>query len=168
MGDYSAAVLACTYDRAGCLELLLDAGADPNQIDAFGWTLAHHCASESSANALKVLLKLRSVIVDKENKEGYTPCMIACLKSNASLITALVEAGANPAKKHKRTKESSYDLVSTSEARTAIADGIMLNEKRLKSLAEEEEERRRIELSYSGHSGDINIEESEQPTHSSA
>ena len=144
MGDYSATVLACTGDHVECLEILLAAGADANQVDAFGWTLLHHCASELSYKSLETLLLRKEVHVDMENSKGYTPCHMVCIKNNAIMIRALVGAGADPMRTSQHTLETCYDIVADEAARAAIASGLELNQDRLRVLAVEEEEKQML------------------------
>jgi len=151
MGGYSAAVLACTEDASACLEILLGKGADPNQLDAFGWTLLHHCASEESLKCMQLLLLHRDVHVDMENSKGYTPCQMACIKNHAVMIESLVSAGADPQKKNKLTFETCYDIVADESARGAIASGLLRNQDRLQALAVEDEERQMLQRSKQLH-----------------
>jgi ankyrin repeat protein len=147
MGNYSPAVLACTKNSGVCLELLLEHGVDPNQIDDTQWSLLHHCTAGNCDRALDTLLKRRDVLVDQTNDGGYTPLMMACVKNSSGMIERLVGAGADPLRKHAQTLENSYDMVVSAEARSAITSGLLQNQARLAELAVLEEERLRLERS---------------------
>ena len=145
MGDYSPAVLAATKNEYTCLQHLVDAGIDVNQSDDTGWTLLHHTTAQDATEALHVLLRRRELLVDCLNSEGHTPLMLACIKNSPSMIEALVGAGADFLRRHKKTKQSCMDMCATELARLAVEAGGIINSKRVEVLEQEEEEKRMLE-----------------------
>jgi len=144
MGNYSPAVLAATNDEEICLQYLLDANIDINQVDDNGWTLLHHATAQVADKSIKILLNRRDLNVNAINNDGYTPLMIACIKNCAPMIEKLVGAGADIKLKHNKTYENSEIMACSIKARKAIENGLLLNEKRLKQLDIEEEERQML------------------------
>ncbi|XP_049803906.1 serine/threonine-protein phosphatase 6 regulatory ankyrin repeat subunit B-like [Schistocerca nitens] len=88
--------------RAGnykVLEVLLDAGGDPNIVDVFGVSLLHTVASTSVAN--KGIIELSRKIVeagarvDKTDHNGRTPLHDAARAGNYKCVEVLIKAGAD-------------------------------------------------------------------------
>ncbi|KAG6354207.1 hypothetical protein INS49_004811 [Diaporthe citri] len=99
------------------VELLLDAGCDPQVVDENdGWTAVHQCAACDTGGAEMMALLLKSGAADSaKNHEGDTCWHVAAENGNTSSLNVLVEMGSD-------TKES---LATTSSAgRTPLASAI--------------------------------------------
>ncbi len=75
------------------VRLLLEAGADPNRIDAGGSTPLHRAAApgENTAEGVRMLLQ-HGAKVDIWNHEGRTPLHEACLSGDDPMSKMLLEA----------------------------------------------------------------------------
>ena len=82
-----------------CARILLDAGANPRQIDRYGSSPMESAASSSAPNAGDVcrLLASRGAAVDEPGLDGFTPFLLACRNAAPAAARALVELGANTA-----------------------------------------------------------------------
>ena len=86
---------ACENGDIDAINILLNAGADPNIADVHGYTALHDavegfCSTES----------LRAIIdhgadVNARNNNSVTAIMIACYKGNTDAISVLLKAGAD-------------------------------------------------------------------------
>ncbi len=97
---FTAAHVACTYDRAAILARLLDAGTDINACDNDGNTLLL-MAADSDANAcMAVLVGREGIDLDRKDCMGNAAlhCLVRPFMPVASFwaIQQLVEAGADP------------------------------------------------------------------------
>lgn len=97
----TALLLACLEPAPECIELLLDAGANPraknsNGKDAVDLLLRKEPDSKGVWKCLKLLISRRKrVPIDGKNSDGYTPLALAVKNGNISAAKYLIEQGAN-------------------------------------------------------------------------
>ena len=92
----TALMSACRKRNEESMNILLNAGADPNIADAGGHTCLHfvvhgHCRKE----VLQALID-HGAEVNAVNKHGLTVLMIACWKDDIDAMNLLLDAGADP------------------------------------------------------------------------
>ncbi|XP_041471085.1 uncharacterized protein LOC121420494 isoform X1 [Lytechinus variegatus] len=89
--------LACIMKDCDIIKLLMEAGANPNEADRNGQTAAHHACKNNTERCLGTLLKYTEVDVNLNirNYEGYTPLHLAAMVGNPTLVTMLLEKGAD-------------------------------------------------------------------------
>ncbi|XP_071476528.1 uncharacterized protein [Diadema antillarum] len=89
--------LACIMQNSDIIRLLVEAGANPNEADRNGQTAAHHACKNGSAGCLGAILRYSQVDVNLNirNYEGYTPLHLAAMIGNPTLVTMLLEKGAD-------------------------------------------------------------------------
>ena len=91
----NALILACKNKKEDVINVLLDAGADPNIADADGDTYLHYAARGYwSTEVLQAILS-QGVDVNATNKKNVTALMIACEKGEKDVINVLLNAGAD-------------------------------------------------------------------------
>lgn len=98
-----------------CIKLLLEAGADINSRDRYGWTPLHWMSKACRISSASVLLDAGADI-DSVTYEGITPLMLAsCLESGCNhMVMFLIQEGANVDLKSNDGKTAS-ELSFTSE-----------------------------------------------------
>lgn len=104
-----------------CVELLLEAGCDPNVVDENdGCTSLHECAFTDTGDAVMTRLLLKSGVADSvKDKLGRTCWHVAAEEGNVAVLKVLVDLGSD-------TKQS---LATTSTAgRTPLAYSILNEE----------------------------------------
>lgn len=76
---------------------LLRQGADPDDIDNSGWCALHFAAQNCSKTLVEMLVDARANL-ELRDKHGNTPLWRAIMsyKGEAEVISALLEAGADP------------------------------------------------------------------------
>ena len=94
--DKTALWLACSYRQQDSVNILLEAGSNPNTADGNSNTCLH-AAVLGSCNK-KIIRKItdHGANVNVTNKRNETALMIACVKKNEGAIKVLLNAGADP------------------------------------------------------------------------
>ena len=95
-GNRTALMIACVKGNEDALNVLLNAGTDPNIVDDQVNTCLH-CAvlGDSSKEILQAIIS-HGVNVNARNKKNVTALMQACLKGFKDAINVLLNAGADP------------------------------------------------------------------------
>lgn len=93
--------VAARTGRAAVLKRLLDAGADPNTRMAEGDTVLMNAARAGSADGVHVLLAHGADPNATESSKGQSALMWAAAENHASVMTALIEAGARIGERSK-------------------------------------------------------------------
>ena len=77
-----------------CVQLLLEAGADPEYKDKEGQTATHAAAANGRVKCLRILVE-NGADMNAHDNSGNTPIHIACIKYVKDSISLLVELGCN-------------------------------------------------------------------------
>lgn len=78
------------------LKLLIDAGADVNIDDSRNWTPLLYAIGANYTEEAKYLIDNKKILLNKKSSMGRTALHYAVLKNNSEIVTALLEAGADP------------------------------------------------------------------------
>ena len=84
---------------ADVVAILLEAGANPQELDYYDWTPLHWAAREGHANIVETLLEA-GANPQKKNINGNTPLHLAARDGHADVVDILLEAGSNPQEKN--------------------------------------------------------------------
>jgi ankyrin repeat protein len=94
---HTVLMVACARDDLALASLLLEAGASPNRRDVDNEeTVLHQLARRSGATATLGAILERRVRVDRPDRFGWTPLMVAAQLGAAENVAALLAAGADP------------------------------------------------------------------------
>ena len=92
----TALTIASAKRNADTINVLLNAGADPNIVAADGNTGIHHAVRGDYSNEVLQALIDHGAEVNSINGETKTALMIACEEGNMGAINVLLNAGADP------------------------------------------------------------------------
>ncbi len=79
----------------GCA-LLLEAGANPNVRDRYGWTPLHLAADNGDPAVVRRLLSAGAKVNAADARSSLTPLHRAAFKANTTAVELLLESGADP------------------------------------------------------------------------
>ena len=92
----------CRHGDVALVKILLEAGADPDRLDIYGYTALHYAArfdEKSSTEATNVSLAMIEELcwhharIDPASHSGATPLSIAAFQGNVNAVLALIKAG---------------------------------------------------------------------------
>ena len=89
-------MIACKKGSKDAINVLLNAGADPNNTDADGDTCLHYAARKYWSTEVIQAVIGHGGDVNATNKKNVTALMIACEKGHKDAINVLLNAGADP------------------------------------------------------------------------
>jgi hypothetical protein len=94
--DESPLMIASIKGRTDLMKALIAKDADVNKT---GWTPLHYAASGQQTDVVELLLE-HSAYIDAESPNGSTPLMMAAMYGKESLVSLLLDAGADPSLKN--------------------------------------------------------------------
>lgn len=92
--SFSPLFLACQYGNAEIINLLLDAGADVNDVNADGITAFALCAGSAPNNIVTRFIE-QNVNITQADKLGQTPLMRAAATGKSDNVRLLLSSGAD-------------------------------------------------------------------------
>lgn len=93
-GHQFAVLAACNYGRLDTLRKLLDAGADPNEVDDATGAFPIHCAARGAhVECVRLLLERRANDPNCRNENGNTPLHYAAISGTKKVSQLLVAHG---------------------------------------------------------------------------
>ena len=95
-GNHTALIKACKNGYTDAINLLLEAGADPNIADDSGVTCLMFAVGEDCSNEVLQAIIDHGADVNNASNDNCTALMLACAKRHADAINVLLKAGANP------------------------------------------------------------------------
>ena len=92
--------LALRMGNQPIIKLLLDAGADPNGVDEFGWTPLHTAAGGKQTEMMELLLD-HGANPNKASNQGYKPLAVAAKFGSKEKVQLLIKRGTEIGKKER-------------------------------------------------------------------
>ncbi|MBL8215182.1 MAG: ankyrin repeat domain-containing protein [Bryobacterales bacterium] len=95
-GHMTALLFAARSGDLRSAQLLLNAGADPNDRDAWGLDALTHAAEANHRDLVLLLAPLAKPATVAAKEPGFTALHAAILHRDATMVEAILKAGANP------------------------------------------------------------------------
>ena len=92
----TALMTACQMSNSNVINVLLNAGANPNIVDVDGFTCLHYAVHYGFSKEVFQAIIDHRADVNATNKDNRTALMMACDDNNEGIINVLLNAGANP------------------------------------------------------------------------
>ena len=92
----TALMWACEKGNVDAINVLLDAGADPNVLDAEGHSCLHYGVLLNCSEEVLQTLIDHDADMNATNTTNITALMVACQKGNEDAINVLLKGGADP------------------------------------------------------------------------
>ncbi len=90
-------LMIATFNGHSCVaQILLDNGASVSKVDDGGFTAVHFAAQEGQLALTKLLVKAGSDLEATSSRKGCTPLHLAAGRGHSEVMSALIDAGANP------------------------------------------------------------------------
>ena len=94
--NVTALMIACLNRNEDGINILLNAGADPNITDSKGATCIHHAVGGGCSKEMLLRLIIHGANVNAKSTIKKTALMVACLNGNEDAVKLLLNAGADP------------------------------------------------------------------------
>ena len=98
--DFTPIMKAAHLGRAKMIDLLLDYGANPNEMDEIGYSALMRAVMSKNLDAVKVLVDAGAVVMYVQKTPmmdlGLSALKLAQMTSRDDMVKVLVSAGANP------------------------------------------------------------------------
>jgi ankyrin repeat protein len=113
----------------GCVRALIEAGADVNAKDSYGYTVVHYAVGlwgTGWGNRAKKIIRLlvkSGATLESQHHYGWTPLMQALLEGTPDQVRFLLNVGANP-----NVKFPSYALPEFTRGRSLLGIAMVLDE----------------------------------------
>jgi len=95
---------AARWANAEIVQLLIEYGADVNNVDTMGMTPLLYAATHDNVEAAQMLIENGANLEARERYKGFTPLLYACHLLKPKIIPLLVEKGADLNAKDKKGK----------------------------------------------------------------
>ena len=102
---FSPLQLACYQGNCEVVKLLLDKGANINELDKCGYTPLLRAIEKGNSELVTLLLD-READINQVKKNGETPLYRAVSQGNSEVVELLLDRGADVNKESKRTRET--------------------------------------------------------------
>ena len=96
MNNETALMIACERGNEGAINILLNAGADPNIADVYGNSGIHHVVLQCCGEEIVQAIINHGANVDATNRNNVTALMKACQTGNVDAVKVLLRSGADP------------------------------------------------------------------------
>ncbi len=93
---WSALTIAAAKGFPDLIRLLVSVGARPDVLDVYRWSPLMRAVDNGHTDAVTAILAVGDVDVEQQDEAGNTALHYAVAHGNAIMVTALLEAGADP------------------------------------------------------------------------
>jgi hypothetical protein len=131
--DFTPIMKAAHLGRAKMIDLLLDYGANPNEIDSIGYSALMRAVMSKSVESVKVLVEAGAIVTYVQKTAmmdlGLSAIKLAQMTGRKDMVDVLKEAGANPNEDLFEKREKKKEQLLEEMEREAKENGIQFDGK---------------------------------------
>jgi nucleotide-binding universal stress UspA family protein len=131
--DYTPIMKAAHLGRAKMIDLLLDYGANPNELDSIGYSVLMRAVMSKDLESVKVLVEAGAIVTYVQRTAmmdlGLSAMKLAQMTGRQDMVEVLKEAGANPNLDLYEKREQKKEKIMQEMEREAQEKGIPFDSK---------------------------------------
>jgi len=131
--DYTPIMKAAHLGRAKMIDLLLDYGANPNELDSIGYSVLMRAVMSKDLESVKVLVEAGAIVTYVQRTTmmdlGLSAIKLAQMTGREDMVEVLKEAGANPNLDLYEKREQKKEKIMQEMEREAKEKGIPFDPK---------------------------------------
>ena len=131
--DFTPIMKAAHLGRAKMIDLLLDYGANPNEIDSIGYSALMRAVMSKNVESVKVLVEAGAIVAYVQKTAmmdlGLSAIKLAQMTGRKDMVDVLKEAGANPNEDLFEKREMKKEQLLEEMEREAKENGIQFDGK---------------------------------------
>ena len=131
--DFTPIMKAAHLGRAKMIDLLLDYGANPNEIDSIGYSALMRAVMSKNVESVKVLVEAGAIVTYVQKTAmmdlGLSAIKLAQMTGRKDMVDVLKEAGANPNEDLFEKREKKKEQLLKEMEREAKENGIQFDGK---------------------------------------
>ena len=131
--DYTPIMKAAHLGRAKMIDLLLDYGANPNELDSIGYSVLMRAVMSKDLESVKVLVEAGAIVTYVQRTAmmdlGLSAMKLAQMTGRQDMVEVLKEAGANPNLDLYEKREQKKEKIMQEMEREAKEKGIPFDSK---------------------------------------
>ena len=131
--DFTPIMKAAHLGRAKMIDLLLDYGANPNEIDSIGYSALMRAVMSKNVESVKVLVEAGAIVTYVQKTAmmdlGLSAIKLAQMTGRKDMVDVLKEAGANPNEDLFEKREKKKEQLLEEMEREAKENGIQFDGK---------------------------------------
>ena len=131
--DFTPIMKAAHLGRAKMIDLLLDYGANPNEIDSIGYSALMRAVMSKNVESVKVLVEAGAIVTYVQKTAmmdlGLSAIKLAQMTGRKDMVDVLKEAGANPNEDLFEKREQKKEQLLEEMEREAKENGIQFDGK---------------------------------------
>ena len=131
--DFTPIMKAAHLGRAKMIDLLLDYGANPNEIDSIGYSALMRAVMSKNVESVKVLVEAGAIVTYVQKTAmmdlGLSAIKLAQMTGRKDMVDVLKEAGANPNEDLFEKREMKKEQLLEEMEREAKENGIQFDGK---------------------------------------
>jgi nucleotide-binding universal stress UspA family protein len=131
--DYTPIMKAAHLGRAKMIDLLLDYGANPNELDSIGYSVLMRAVMSKDLESVKVLVEAGAIVTYVQRTTmmdlGLSAIKLAQMTGREDMVEVLKEAGANPNLDLYEKREQKKEKIMQEMEREAKEKGIPFDSK---------------------------------------
>ena len=117
--------VAAQHHDMRAIKLLLDAGANPNQVSLYGWTALHYAVVSGDTEATRSLLPISRSAPGHHGERAKSPLYFAAKRGHTEVVCMLLAAGVDVNGARRNIEKMTPLQAAVVGGHSAIVDGLL-------------------------------------------